>query len=111
MQSARLSLDLINVFQMLSLLQRVYYINKQRTKYVCIYLDENLTPQVKIASSSSHVVQNQIQWFILVTFKSQIPKSEVHELGDSRHTLSMYCGGYIRITSEDAQVVSNKSEC
>jgi hypothetical protein len=78
-------------------------------QYICIYLDENLTPQVKMACSTSHVVLNQIQWFILVTFKSQTPKGEVQELGDSLHTLSMYCGQYIRITSEDAQVVLNKS--
>jgi len=47
---------------------------------------------------------NDTQWFILVTFKSHIPKSEVQELGDSRHTLSMYCGQYIRITIESYQV-------
>jgi hypothetical protein len=28
----------------------------------------------------------------------------VHELGESRHTLSVYCGRYIRITSESTQV-------
>jgi len=43
-----------------------------------------------------------------VTFKSHIPKSEVHELGDSRRTLSMYCGRYIRITSEDTQLYLSK---
>jgi hypothetical protein len=37
-------------------------------------------------------------------------KNEVNELGDSRHTLSVYCGRYIRITSEDGSVMLNKSE-
>lgn len=95
---------------MWSLLERVYFLNKQRTKYVSLFLDENLTPQVKITSSSPNVVLNQIQWFILVTFKDAIAKNEVHELGDTRHTLSMYCGRYIRIMSEDIQVFLSKSE-
>ena len=65
---------------------------------------------MKIASSSLCVVLNQIQWFILVTFKSHLPKDEVYELGDLRHSLSKHCGWYIRIMSEDVQVFSNKSE-
>ena len=92
------------------LLEHVYFLNKQRTTYVSIFLDETLTPHVKIASSSHSVVLNQIQWFILVTFKSHIPKSEVYELVDSRHTLSIHCGWYIHIISEDIQVFLNKSE-
>ena len=56
------------------------------------------------------VVQNQIEWFILVTFKSHIPKGEAHELDASSNTLSMYCVRNIRITSEDAQVYLSKSE-
>jgi hypothetical protein len=36
--------------------------------------------------------------------------SEVHELGDSHHAVSVYCGRYIRITSEDVSVYLNKSE-
>jgi hypothetical protein len=56
------------------------------------------------------VVLNQIQWFILVTFKDDIPKNEVHELGDSLHTLSVYCGRYINITSEDIHVFLITSE-
>jgi len=32
-QSARLSLDVINVFQKWELLQRAFFLNKQRTKY------------------------------------------------------------------------------
>ena len=51
-----------------------------------------------------------MQWFILVTVKSHIPKSEVHELANSRHTLSMYCERYVCIISEDVQVFLNKSE-
>ncbi len=56
------------------------------------------------------VVLNQMQWFILVTFKDHIPKSEVYELGDSRHTLSLHCWRYIRIMYEDVQMFLNKSE-
>ena len=47
---------------------------------------------------------------ILVTFKSNIPKNEVHELGAYRHTLSVYCGRYIRITSENTQVYLSKKD-
>jgi len=65
---------------------------------------------VKIGTSSGHGVLNEMQWFILVIFKSNIAKNEVHELGDPRHTLSMYCGQYIRITSEDAQVYLSKKD-
>ena len=72
-------------------------------------LDVNLTPQVKIVSSSRTVVLNQIQWFILVTFKDHIPKDVLHELGDSRHTLDLYCRRYIRITSDDVHMFLNKS--
>ena len=48
------------------------------------------------------------QWSILVTFKDKIPKGEVHELGDSRNTLPMHCGRYIRITSENTQVLLSR---
>ena len=104
MQSPLLSLHSINVFQMLGLLRRIYFLNQQETKYVSIYLNEGVKPEVKIGTSSGHVLLNEIQWFILVTFTSNLLKNEVHKLGDPRHTLSMYCGRYIRITSEDTQV-------
>jgi len=55
-------------------------------------------------------VLNDLQWFILVSLKSNISKNEVHELGDSLHTLSMYCRRYIRITSENTQVYLSKKE-
>jgi hypothetical protein len=73
-----------------------------------MYLNYDLKPQVKIGTSSGHAVSNDTQWFILVTFKGDIPMSVVHELGDSRHTLSVYCGRYIRITSEKTQVSLSK---
>jgi hypothetical protein len=63
MQSAHLSLNGINVFQMLALLERIYFLNKQRTKNVCIYLDDNLTPKVMITSFTGRVVLNQILRF------------------------------------------------
>jgi hypothetical protein len=49
MQSARLSLVNIDVFQMTGLLRRTYYLNEQETKYVSIYLSkDDLKPYVKI---------------------------------------------------------------
>jgi hypothetical protein len=56
---------------MRKLLEHVYFHNKQRIKYVSIILDETLQSHVKIASSSSSVRLNLIEWFILLTFKSQ----------------------------------------
>jgi len=67
-------------------------------------------PQEEIGTSSGHVVLNDVHWFILVTFKSNISKNEVHELCDSRHTLSMYCGQYISISSENTQVYLSKKD-
>ena len=111
MQSARLSLVIVNVVEMTRLLRRTYYLNEQETRYVSTYLNNNdLKPQVKIGTSCRHVVLNEIQWFILVTFKSNIPKNEVQELGDLQHTLSVYCGRYIRITSENTQVYLSKKD-
>jgi len=112
MQSARLSLVIINVFQMTGLFRRKYYLNEQEKKYVSIYLDNgDLKPQVKIGTSSGHEVLNEMQLFILVTFKGDIPKNEVHELGDSQHTLSVCCGRYIRISSQNTQVCLSKKFC
>jgi len=93
MQNALLILYFINVFQMTAwgLLRRTYYLNEQQTNYFSIYLndDDNLKPVVKIGTPSGHAVLNEMQWFILVTFKGYRPKSEVHELGDLQHTLSV----------------------
>jgi len=89
---------------MWSLLHSTYFLNGQETKYVTIYLSDDLKPQVKTGNSSGHAVLNETQWFILVPFKSDTSKGVVHELGDSRHTLSVYCGRYIRITSDNTQV-------
>jgi len=109
MQSARLSLVIINVFQMTGLLCRTYYVNELETKSVSIYLNKDeLKPQVKIGTSSGYAVLNDIMWFILVTFKIDIAKNKVHELGDSQHTLSVYCGRYIRMTSENTLVYLSK---
>jgi len=110
MQSALLSLHIIDVLRMTGLLRRTFFFNEQETKYVSVYLNGDLKTQVKIGTSSGHEVLNDLQWFIVVTFKSNISKNEVHELGDSRHTLSMYCGRYIRITSENTQVCLSKKD-
>jgi hypothetical protein len=88
--------------------ERIYYLNKQRTKNVCIYLDDNLEPQVNITSFTCLVVLNQMQWFIIVSFKEY--KFGVHELGDSSLNLFMYCGRCIRIKCENAHVILNKTE-
>jgi len=53
-------------------------------------------------------VLTEIEWFILVTIKSDVPKNEVHEHGDSHHTLPVYCGRYIRITSDNTQMYLSK---
>jgi len=110
MQSAHLSLHIISVFHMWALLRLTYFLNEQERKYVSKYLNHDLTLQVKIGSSSGYAVLNDIQWFILVTFKCNIDNSEVHKLGDSRHTLSMYCGRYIRITSEDTRLYLSEKD-
>ena len=110
MQSVQFSLHVIDVLQMTGLLRRTFFFNEQETKYVSIYLNEDLKPQMKIGTTSGHVVLNDLQWFILVTFKSNTSKNEVRELGDPRHTPSMYCGRYIRFTSEKTQVYLSRKD-
>jgi hypothetical protein len=78
---------------------------------VTVYLGDDLKPYVKIATPSDHVVLNITQWFILVTFKSDMPNYKVHELGDPRHNLSVYFGPYIRITSENTLVKMIGQNC
>jgi len=48
MQSACLSLVIINVFQMTVLLLRTYYLKEQETNYVSIYLKNNDLKQLTI---------------------------------------------------------------
>jgi len=67
------------------LLESVFFPNEM-IKYVTIFRDENLTPQVTILSSSCNVVMNEIQWFILVTSKEHI-STELHKFGDLCRTL------------------------
>jgi len=69
-------------FQMTWSLRRTFFFNEQETKYVSVYLKENLKPQVKIRTYSGHVVLNDLQGFILVTLKCNTSKNEMHELGD-----------------------------
>ena len=96
--------------QMMGLIRPKFFFNEEETMYVSIYLNEDLKPQVEIGTSSGHRVLNDMQWFILVIFKSNVPKNELQELGDPRHNLSTYCGRYIRITSEDTQVYLSKKD-
>ena len=60
---------------------------------------------MKIATPSGHTVLNEMQWFFLVTFKSDIPKNELYELGDPQQTPSVLCGPYFRITSETFKTI------
>jgi len=70
--------------------------------------DDNLKPEVNIATPCAHAVLNEMQWFILVTFESDIPHKKENELGDPQHTLSVFRGRYILITSENTQVHLSK---
>jgi len=63
-------------------IKRTHFFKEQGTNYVFFYLNGNLTPQLKFGTSSVYMVLNYIKRFILVTFKSHIPKSEVQKLGD-----------------------------
>ena len=67
---------------MTGLIRHTYFLNQQETKYVFIYLNEGLKREVKIGTSSGHVLLNEMQWFILVTFTSNIVNNEVHNVGD-----------------------------
>ena len=110
MQSVLLSLHIFDVFQMTGLPWPTFFFSKQETNYVSFYRNDELKPQLKTGTSSGHVVLNYMQWIIMVIFKSNIPKNEVHELGDPSHTLSMYSGRYILITSENTQVYLIKND-
>jgi len=113
MQTAFLNRYLFNVFQMPAwgLLRRTYYLNEEQTKYVSIYLnDYNLKTEVKIGPPSGHAVLNEMHWFILVTFRSDMPKSEVHEFGYPHQTLSVYFGRYNSNTSENIKVFLSKKD-
>jgi len=90
-----------------TLLRRTYCLNEKETKRVSLYFDDDLRSQVKIESPSGHALLNDTQWFILLTFKYNIPKGKVHELRDWRNTLSVHCGLYILIMVENAQVLPN----
>jgi len=77
--------------------------------YVSIYLKfDNLKTEVKFGTPSVHAVLNEMHLSILVTFKGDIPKNEEHKLGDQQHTLSVYCGRYIRCAIENTQVHLSK---
>lgn len=100
MQDVGHSPAVIDIFHMWALLECVYPLDKARIKYVSIFLDENLTPQVKIVISYRVILLNRIQWFVLVTFKDHMPQDVFLELDDLLHTLDLYCGSYIRTTSD-----------
>lgn len=91
------------------LLERVYFINS-RTKYISLVLDENLTFHARIVCGKQEVVLDLMHWFILVAFKNNIPENKIHELGDSLHTLDLYCGKYAKITCNNVHVVLTKQE-
>ena len=86
-----------------TLLRRTYCLNED-TKKISLYLDDNPRPEMRIEAPSGRALLNDTNWFVLVTFKFNIPKRVVHELRHYRHTLSVHYGRYIRITSENTQV-------
>jgi hypothetical protein len=92
------------------LLERVYYVNNSCTKYISLILDQHLTPYVRIVSGKQEVILDQMQWFILLAFRKNIPDNKIHELGDSLHTLDLYCGKYPRITCDNVYVVLTRQE-
>ena len=94
---------------MCSLLPRTYFNNERDIKYVSIYLNDDLKPQVNIGTSSGCAVLNVTECLILVTLKGNMPKNEVQELDNSPQTLSMYCRRYISITSENINVHVSKT--
>ena len=111
MQSAHPSLVIINVFQMTGLLCRTYYLNEQETKYVCIYTNnEDLKPHAKIGTSSGHAVLNEIQWFILVTFKSDISKIKCTNLVTRNIPCQCTVDDIYAFTSENTQLYLSKKD-
>jgi hypothetical protein len=76
---------------------------------VTIFLDYNPIPQLKNVSPSRIVVLNQVQGFILVTFKDHIPKDVMHELGGSHQTIDLSCQLYIRLTPDEVYFLLNYS--
>jgi hypothetical protein len=100
---------IIKVFHITGLLCRRYYLNEKEKRYVSNFFNnDDLKPHGKTGTFSGHAVLNEIQWFTLATFKIDVPKNEVHELGDSQHTLAVYCGRYMSITSDNTQVYLSK---
>ena len=93
-----------------TLLQRTYCRNEKETKKVSLYLDDNLRAQVKTEAPSGSALLSDTQWFILVTFKDNIPKGKLQELSDSHHTLSVHCGRRIRITSQNTEMLLSKKD-
>jgi hypothetical protein len=91
-------------------LEGVYPLNKARMRFVTLFVEECLSLHIKMVCSSRAIMLNQIQWFILVTFKDHIPKDVLHELGDTHHTLDLYCGRYISSTSDDVHILLSKSQ-
>jgi hypothetical protein len=92
------------------LADRIYHLDNMRTKYVALFLDPHLTPHIRIFCISEYVVLNLAQWFILVSFKDGILDNKIHELGDSHHTMDLYCGKYVRIICHNEEVVLTKFE-
>ena len=81
-------------FQMLTWLEREYFLNTARPKYVTVFLEDNLSPPVKIVG----LAQCGPETYVAVHsshFKNHIPKDGFHESGDLRHTLDLFFGRHI----------------
>ena len=106
MQSAPLNLHIIDVFEMMGLLHRNFSSTSKRKSWSLPEWGPQTTGE-----DWNFFMPCGVEWrTVLVTFKSNIQNNEVHELGNPRHTLSMYCGRYIRITSENTQMYLSKKD-
>jgi hypothetical protein len=96
------------------LLCRIYYLNEQMSKHVCVYLDDDQAPQVKITTRKDSVVLNEIQWSKLVKINEY--KCWIHKLGDpSNDDLNTYCafmrrGQSVRFLCKKRRVVLSRKE-
>jgi len=66
MKSVLLSLRIINLFRITGLIQRTFVFKEKETKYVSIFLNDDLKPKLKFGTHSGYGVLSNI---LLVTYK------------------------------------------
>jgi len=79
---------------MLTWLEREYFLNTARSKYVTVFLEDNLSPPVTNVSLAQCGPETYAAVH-LSHFKDHIPKDGFHENGDLRHTLDLFFGRHI----------------